>query len=214
MFELVVGLTLFVMVAIIATILQVGVGYSYSRNPLLFSALYLVAIGLAAGVIGYSFDLPFLLVLIGIAGIYIVTISGLVRYWSPMQQLHAAHTIPSTYQGMVAPKLTGQFTKVVEVTLQDSSAWLIASGLLIISGSLTVSVLLFTLISFVTHIPGLWLFGKVYGSYFLIMVTLCAFLVPFLVSYGAVGYTILYTIHLSGYVLMYLFFGYWGTRRR
>lgn len=65
----------------------------------------------------------------------------------------------------------------------------------------------------ILHLPGLWVFGRIYGWYFLIMSTALAFLVPLFYMLGIQGFLYLYALHLSGYVIMYILMGYLGMKR-
>jgi hypothetical protein len=213
MIGLITGVGLFVSAAIIANYFQTFLKYSYESKPVIFLSLFCTSL------IGAWFIIPEILSLLQnvyiliTAIVYIVTILFLVQYWKPMQKLYCAHTVPVEYGGIIQPKPAGQIVKTVEIILQDVSAWLIVGGLLALFSSFNDVVLIFTIIVFLLHVPGLWLFGRVYGSYFLVMSTALAFLVPFLYLLGTVGFLYLYALHLSGYILMYILMGTLGKSK-
>lgn len=213
MYGLIIGIVLFVSAALIATLLQMRYQYNYAKNPIVFICLFLFCIGGSFWFLNYFPPLFFVVSVGCIASLYAAGIPLLAKFWKPMQRLYGAETIPPAYrQGIIHPGLTEQTVKVTEVALQDMATWLIVGGLLAVSHSVYSTMLLFTGIVFVLHIPGLWMFGRVYGMYFLLLVTAVAFLVPSLYQINGVGFLYLYMMHLGGYILMYLFMGLLGKR--
>jgi hypothetical protein len=212
MHGLILGILLFLTASSLATFLQTRLGYSYTKHPVLFSGLFV------AFLVGTLWSLDYVpppLLVLGVsllAAAYIVTITLLTKYWSPMRNLYGASSVPAAYRSLIQPELSGQLVKVSELLLQDTAAWLIVGGLLAVSHGMFVTALLFTGIVFILHIPGLWLFGWVYGSYFLILVTLVACLVPLLYQIDEYGFLYLYSLHLSGYVILYLVMGLLGSQ--
>ena len=211
MYGLIIGIILFLSASLVATLLQMRYQYSYTKNPVLFVSLFLICIGGACLFLKYIPPLSLIAGLIGIASMYVFGIPLLAKCWKPMQYLYGAETEPAAYQGIIHPEFSGQIVKVCEVALQDMAAWLIVGGLLAVSQSLFDTMLLFTSIVFVLHVPGLWMFGRVYGTYFLVLVTAVAFLVPLLYLVDTVGFVYLYAMHLSGYVSMYISMGLLGS---
>jgi len=215
MHGLIIGIALFVSAALIATLLQMRYRYNYAKNPIVFVCLFLVCIG---GTFWFLNYLPPVLLVVSvglIASLYVAGIPLFAKFWKPMQCLYGAETIPLAYrEGIIRPGLTEQIVKVTEIALQDMAAWLIVGGLLTISHSILYSMLLFTGIVFALHIPGLWMFGRVYGMYFLVLVTAVAFLVPLLYQVDTLGFLYVYSLHLGGYVAMYIFMGLLGKRSR
>lgn len=211
MTELVVGITLFCVTAIIANILQSCFRYRYESNPFIFLGLF------SLGLIAVSLYVPEMARLIAnmyvllVASLYVFVIICLVYYWRPMQNLYAANYVPVAYEGLIKPKPIGQIVKAVEIVLQDVAAWLIVGGLLTLSISFLETTLIFTAIVMTLHIPGIWVFGKIYGWYFLILSTILAFLVPLLYVVGPQGFIYVLALHLSGYVFMYIMMGCWGN---
>jgi hypothetical protein len=207
------GLGLFLSAALTATLLQVRFQYNYAKNPIAFISLFLVCIVGSFWFLNY-FPPVFLVVSIGcVAGLYVAGIPLLAKFWKPMQHLCGAETVPLAYrQGLIRPGLTEQLVKVTEIALQDMAAWIIVGGLIIVLNSVSFSMFVFAGIVFVLHIPGLWMFGRVYGMYFLVLSTVVAFIVPWLYQIEGLGFVYLYTMHLSGYVAMYIFMGFLGKR--
>lgn len=210
--SLLAGSSLFIIASITATILQNRSDWTYSKNPIRFSVLFLVLLSAVAFVFKYKPSISIAISITILALLYILLVRCMVSYWKPMNSLHAAASVPKPYVGLVKPEFSGQFVKVVELLLQDVAAWLIVTGLFSVFFELDMVVFIFTLIVFLLHIPAPKLFGKVYGTYFLILSTTLAFLVPLLYQYGEVGFTALYLTHISGYILMYLLFGWWGRK--
>lgn len=177
------GIILFATAAIIANILQSYFNYRYESKPLIFIGIFLACLGTASI---FVTQIPLLLLnfqIVIIAVLYIIIIILLARFWQPMQNLYGSHTVPAGYKGLIKPKLSGQFVKVFEIALQDTSAWLIVGGLFLLPLSFTEVAVVFTVIVTILHIPGVWVFGKVYGWYFLIMSTALAFYSPVFLPY-------------------------------
>ena len=211
MHGLITGIMLFTSAALVATSLQVRYRLSYAKNPLLFLSLFLVCISVSCWTLNYVPSLLLMTSLIFLASMYVFGMLLLANFWKPMQRLYGAGTVPAAYQEIIHPKLSGQVVKVVEIALQDMSAWLIVGGLFTISHSVFYSMLVFTTIVFLLHIPGLWMFGRVYGTYFLVLVTMVALCVPLLYQASEVGFVYLYALHLCGYIAMYLFMALLGS---
>lgn len=210
MIGLTVGIVLFVSAALIANILQSIFRYSYTACPVLFVGLFGVFLYGALWTVGYVPPFILLVGVIAVAISYIVMIQYLVLYWKPMKKLFGSDTVPVVYSGIIAPQLTGQVVKVGEVVLQDVAAWLIVGGLFMLVDSIPTVTSIFTIIVFLLHIPGVWVFGKVYGVYFLVMSTALAFLVPLLYQVDTFGFLYFYALHLAGYVFMYMLMGLIG----
>jgi hypothetical protein len=211
MHGLILGIVLFLLASSLATMLQTRLLYSYAKHPFLFAGLFVAFLSGTLWSLDYM-PAPLLVSgLVVLALVYIGTISLLVKYWRPMNNLYGVDTVPPAYQGLIQPECSGQVVKVFELVLQDTAAWLIVGGLLSLSHSLLLAAVLFTGIVFLLHIPGLWLFGRVYGAYFLVLVTLVAFLVPLLYQIDQYGFLYLYTLHIGGYITMYLLMGSLGS---
>lgn len=212
MFELLVGLILFLSAAAVVALLQIIFKISYEQKPFLFLTIFILLIIGAVYVMEFGFIHEILIGAILLAALYAGSIIGLVRYWKPMKNLYGADTVPTRYLGIVSPKPAGQFPKVIEVVLQDLSAWLIVGGLLTLTNSLSFTIIIFAAIVFILHIPGVWEFGKVYGNYFLILSTALSCIVPLFYLIGPLWFLAVYAIHLSGYIVMYLLMGFLGRK--
>lgn len=203
------GFGLFVLAAAVANTLQVRYKFTYERNSILFICLYLFFLGGMAWYWQYLPDLFIVSVIIFLATFYCVTVSLLKKYWSSMQSLYGASTVPDAYYGLTHPRLRAQVVKVTEILLQDIAAWLIIAGLVVFLMPV-LTYLTFTIIVLIMHLPAPRLFGKVFGAYFLVVSVGLSAIVPFLFSLGETGFLLLYSLHLSGYVAMYVLFGTWG----
>ncbi len=127
--------------------------------------------------------------------------------------MFGSKSLPVTYRKeIIRPTLNGDITKVTEVILQDVAAWLTVIGLSSLFHSVSLVLVIFTGIVFFLHLPGLWIFGKIYGTYFLVSSTVLAFSVPLLLPFGSNGFVYLVSLHLTVYILMYLLMGYLGRR--
>lgn len=209
---LIVGIVLFLAAFIAATVLQMHYKYRYSKNSVLFVTVFLFCIGGASWFLNFVPSITLITSLVFMASLYVVCIQLLVLFWKPMRNLYGAETIPNAYQDIIDATFAGQVVKVCEIALQDMAAWLIVGGLLATTHSLVYSMILFTSIVFILHVPGLWMFGQVYGSYFLILVSTVAFLVPLFYRIDRIGFIYLYALHLSGYIALYFFMGFLGKR--
>ena len=211
---IVTGIIIFVTAATIANILQSYLYFKYESHPLIYIALFLGCLG---GGVLYAPQILLLVLNVSvfiIAILYILIIIFLARFWQPMQKLYGSQTVSPGYEGLINPKFYGQVVKVFEIVLQDISAWLIVSGLFMLPLSFIEVAVVFTAIVATLHVPSLWVFGKVYGSYFLILSTGLAFLVPFFYQIGTQGFIYLYALHLGGYVTMYIVMGCLGMRQK
>ncbi len=208
------GIVIFVTAATIANILQSYLKYRYETHSLIFIGIFLTCLAGGAFFVSQIALLLLNIPIFIIATLYIAIIISLVRFWQPMQKLYGSQTVPPEYVGLINPKPYGQVVKVFEIMLQDISAWLIVGGLFLLPLSFIEVAFVFTVIVAILHIPGLWIFGKVYGAYFLVTSTTLAFLVPFFYHTGTQGFIHLYALHLGGYVTMYILMGYLGMRQK
>ena len=152
--------------------------------------------------------------LLGIlVGLTYVALMSLLRRFNFLTSLFGADTLPEIDKGIVTPHMSGDIIKVIEVFLQDVSAWLSVLGLLYIFHNVYAVVVIFTLVVFLFHLPGVYIFGKVYGTYFLVTSTLLAFIVPLFVQLGTHFFMYVFVIHLCVYLLMYVVMGYLGNQK-
>jgi len=144
-------------------------------------------------------------------GLLYVVLMSLLRHLTWIEYMFGGATIPKPYRDeIIRPKLNGDIVKVAEIILQDVAAWLTSIGLFLVFHNLLLVLVTFTAIVFFLHLPGLWIFGKVYGIYFLVTSTLLAFSVPLLLPFGSIGFICLVSLHLTAYILMYILMGYFG----
>jgi hypothetical protein len=211
MFPLLLGLSLFVVAVIITTALKNFYKIIYPTHPLVFSSLF---IGLMVTVqfIHPVFNLTILVYSIFIGLIYLALMS-LLRISGLLDIMFGTDSLPGVHKEITQPKIAGDLVKVVEVLLQDMSAWLIVLGLFELFSNLYVVIATFTVLVSCLHLPGLSMFGKVYGSYFLAASTLLAFSVPLLFSLGTIGFLIIFSLHLFSYIGMYILMGFFGSRK-
>lgn len=204
------GIGLFVIASVIANLLQIRFRFTYESNPVVFVGLFVGLLTVTALYWQYFPALSVAGVLLILAISYCVIVMLLKGYWQPMQSLYGAASLPSAYHGLIRPRVSGQVVKVAELLLQDTAAWLVVMGLVLVSKTPIVPYVLFTIIVFLVHIPAPRLFGPVYGTYFLLASVALASVVPFLFSFGKIGFSLLYALHLSTYIAMYVLFGILG----
>lgn len=185
---------------------------TYDSNPFLY---FLLFTGL---IIGTQSLYPILTLEMSIwvfcIGLIYVCVMAVLRKSGCIRIMFGADTLPLVHKGIATPTLPGDSVKVVEVLLQDIAAWLTVLGLLIYFDNLYFVIVVFTLVSCLLHIPGLFMFGKVYGSFFLISATFLAFTVPLFMSLGTDGLLYVFGLHLTTYISMYVIMGLFGNRTK
>ena len=188
MFQLFFGVALFAVGMLTSLLLQKYIKYTYVKNASLFLGLFLVLLGY----VSWSFEyLPLWYVCVGVSLLaicYSASIVMLAKYWGPMGVPYGIKTIPTIYRENLSPDGRGQLVKAVEVLLQDVSAWLIVGGLFAVTPSIAIGIVAFTVIVLLVHIPGMWFFGRIYGTYFLVMSSVLAFMVTYFYQQGDVGF--------------------------
>ena len=204
------GIGLFGLATIFTLTLKKVSHLTYNSNPFIFGCLF----SFLLAVVHYIYPLfsykEFLsAILVGLC--YVVLMSLLQRF-NYLTSLFGAETLPEIDRGIIKPQRSGDIVKVIEVFLQDVSAWLTVLGLLYIFQNIYVVVIIFTLVVFLFHLPGIFIFGKVYGTYFLVTSTLLAFVVPLFVQLGTISLLFVFGIHLCMYLLMYVFMSWLGRR--
>ncbi len=111
--------------------------------------------------------------------------------------------IPPTAQIELCPTAAGQTVKITEICFQQLCALMILSGLLALGLGLLAMTVLFTVIVFVIHIPSWWLFGRLFGGFFIWSSTGLATVYPTLMVYTSYSFTYMLMIHVAVYILWY-----------
>jgi len=210
MWPLTLGIGLFVTTVILVTGIKKFYSVTYDSNPFVYIVLF---VSLIAGTqLLYpvvTLEHSFWLFCIGLAYVFVMLI---FRYSGYIRSMYEAGTLPLVHRGIAKPTLVGDIVKVIEVLLQDIAAWLTVLGLLLLFDNRHLVIGIFTLLAFLLHVPGITMFGRVYGLYFLCLATLLAFTVPVFMMFGEIGFLYVFVLHLTTYLLMYLIMGYFGKK--
>lgn len=211
MLPIILGLSLFIVAVIITTTIKNIFKITYPTHPFIFCSLF-VGLMIIIQVIHQVFNVTIVIFSIIIGLVYVGCMS-FVRSSGLLKNVFGSSSLPEVHKEIAHPKLTGDVVKVFEVLLQDMSAWLTVFGLFSIVSDMYTVMILFTSLVFLLHLPGLRIFGKVYGTYFLLSSTLLAFSVPVLFSLDTIGFLVVFSLHLSCYVVMYVLLGFLGGRQ-
>jgi DNA-binding cell septation regulator SpoVG len=201
------GIRLFVMSLGGANTAQSLLSWRYHTHPHIFSGWYCIFIYSALLFLAWPYSNLLVGVmiiewLVYVSCIYILNRAG----W--FNVMFKVDSLPAAFKDVAHPIVTTAIVKVLEVILQDMIAIVIAQGLLQYTGSLLMSSLIFTTIVFLVHVPSIWLYGVWYGTYFLLLASILASSVVFLVAYSATGFVIIVGIHLVCYLALYLLSGF------
>ena len=179
--------------------------YSYSEKAHWFIPLLLGSSILL--LISYNIELAapsvfVLLLLVTAVGVYL----GFSYLWSrtlSMEQVYGLDTIPVANRSIVAVNPLADFTKLFEIFFQDVVVFVLVLSLVSYFESSYLPLIVFTLIVFVVHIPGIRLFGKIFGTYWLLLSTALAPLAFYLFSFQN-GLYYLFALHASINLLLYI----------
>jgi len=208
MFPLLLGIGLFVSAVIIVTTVKSFFKITYDTHPYIYAGLFtslLVLVHFSYPIFSEKFAVGFL-----ILGLIYCSVMSLFRVSGHINKMFGTNTLPLVHSGIAKPTIQGDVVKVIEVLLQGMSAWLTVIGLSLLFGEMYLVILAFSLVVLFLHVPGLFMFRKVYGMYFLLTSTALAFTVPLFLQLGEIGFLYVFGIHLYVYLLMYLFMGKLG----
>lgn len=202
MSQIITGILLFLSVGGLVNIYKQKTNHSYSSHPGLFTLWY------AVWVSGCILWLPFPVSVVSIVGVLGAFYLVFLMLWKRLTggKLNYIETIPTAFKEMGEPRTLSAVPKVFEIFIQDLAAWLIVGALFIFFTHWWIVAIVFSLVVFSLHVPGINMFGPVYGSYFLFMSTIFACIVPFVYPIGYAGFCIVYGLHLLSYMIMYLVF--------
>ena len=200
-----IALGTFAVVTSFAIWLQSYKQISYARGWLLYIPLYLTAVSWLVFSSEFELKSYFLgmnTLVISICAIALFVLLELCRntIWTK-QQYYKSNTLPDAYGDLLEPKSTGIIVKAVEIFFQDLVALILILSLLNYF-SLSVTTVLFVFIVAAVHVPGLKYFGFFYGGMFLVYSTVLSILVPWLVTSTAIGFVLVYSLHLLMYPVM------------
>lgn len=111
--------------------------------------------------------------------------------------------IPANAQIELCPTVSGQVVKVTEICFQQLCALLVLSGMIVLGVGLVAMTVMFTLLVFIVHVPSFWLFGRLFGGFFVWSSTSLAMVYPSLLMYTASGFIYMLIVHVGVYVLWY-----------
>ncbi len=206
MFEILVAILWFAVLAGAANILQTFFGITYQKNVVVFVSLFL------SGVAGMwlttslsqnqSFTNP-TGILIGIAAFtsYALFCSWWGRRYS-LDDMYGVDTLSESYYQLLKPNLSSAFSKAGEVLVQDVVMLLVVTQLLLMNVSHLTAGLLFALVVLVVHIPAPLIIGRIYGVALTILSTGFALFIPWVIDTFVYGFYYVFTFHLSVYVLL------------
>ena len=196
------GILLFSVVIGATNVVKVRLQAGYSEKPWHFTVGFCLVLAICFSWL--PFFQPAAGVIFGIAISFVCIVGWWTHFFA--SDLKYVQTVPSAYRDITCLSWRGAVPKTLEVLIQDMSAWLIVGGLFILFDSLLVVIALFSVAVFLLHVPGLHLFGSVYGGYFLVVATMMSVVVPLVYTFGQVGFLLTYAIHLLGYIVMYISF--------
>ncbi len=116
--------------------------------------------------------------------------------------VYGIETIPVENQNIVRVKPLADATKLVEILFQDVVALATVLTLTQITADNTLAILILTVIVFIVHIPGIKLFGRIFGTFWLFASTALAPIAYYLLSFEQ-GLYYLFILHSSTYLLLY-----------
>lgn len=127
-------------------------------------------------------------------------------YWSYLdkEQIPGYETIPASAKAVAALHPRREVVKLSEIFFQDVVAVAVIQQLFMYEYPTIISALVFTAVVAFVHLPSIKMFGRYYGSFFLYGSILLAPLALYLVdTYGANGLFVLFSLHVSSYIVWY-----------
>jgi hypothetical protein len=186
-----------------ANVSQSVFSWRYHSHPHIFAPWYLVALYGALVYLAWPFSLTLALIMAGQGLAYVIAIY-ILNHASWFDVMYKVDSLPVAFKDVAHPTVRTAIVKILEVALQDMIAIIIVQGLLEYTGSFYLAALLFSVVVFLVHVPSIWLYGRFYGGYFLLLSTLLASSVVLLVSYSAMGFAGVIAIHLISYLALYI----------
>lgn len=113
------------------------------------------------------------------------------------------HTIPDDYHSIVVLNPLADTTKLFEIFFQDVVVLILVLSLTNYFDGNLIPLILFTFIAFIVHIPGIKFFGKIFGTYWLVLSTMLAPLAFYLISFQY-GLYYLFMLHASITLFLYI----------
>ncbi len=179
--------------------------YSYSEKATLFipilvgsSILLLTLYDTAISVPSFTVSILLLLVV----SLYL-SFSILWMRTIKKDEVVSINTIPDEYRSIIELNPLADTTKLFEIFFQDVVVFVLVLSLISYFENNYVPLIIFTLVVFTVHIPGIKLFGRIFGTYWLVLSTVLAPLAFYLISFQY-GLYYLFMLHASINLLLYV----------
>ena len=179
--------------------------YSYSEKAYLFIPLLFGSSALLLVLYDVELAAPSPLVwwlLLSVVGVYL---GFSYLWWRTLRNEHiyGINTIPAENRSIVTIDPVADLTKLFEILFQDVVVFAIVLSLTSFFANIYTPLILFTLIVSVVHLPGVALFGRIFGTYWLVCSTILAPLAFYFVSIEF-GLYYLFILHTSITLLLYV----------
>lgn len=179
--------------------------YSYSEKAHIFIPLLLGSSVLLLTLYNVELAVPsafVLLLLVTVIGVYV----GFSYLWSrtlDTEYIYGLHTVPTEYRSIVTVNPVADTTKLCEILFQDVVVLVLVLSLNSLFENTFIALAIFTCIVFAVHVPAVKFFGKIFGTYWLLLSTLLAPL-AFYLSGFQYGLYYLFMLHASINLLLYI----------
>jgi len=193
-----------VLFAVINGIVILDKKYAYAEKAHLFIPILLAGIVTLLLIQKQLFVVPDALsvwLLVGLITTYLV-LSTFSHRTLKVEDTYGLETIPVPNRSIAQVEPKGGIVKLVEIFFQDVVAFTIVATLVIHTDGGILAITIFTLIVLAIHVPAIKYFGKVYGTYFLVMSTILAPLAFYLLQFDQ-GLYYLFAFHASMYIVLY-----------
>jgi len=185
--------------------LQTTFNLTYARAWYLYIPFFLItasAFAVISGVDLINYFLNSSAILVGLLSIGLfIGLEFLRGYSWTFHEYFRAETLPVAYRDLFQPRLSGITVKTSEIFFQDVIALVLVLALFN-QFSLLVTSTIFVCLVALLHIPGLWLYGRIYGGMFLFYSTILAATVPWLLTTPLLGFVLIFSLHLLMYPVM------------
>ena len=136
----------------------------------------------------------------GAGFLYVAFLTWWGRSFS-IDDMYRVDSIPTPYRQLLKPNLYSALVKLSEIAIQDLVLLVIVLSLNQMTSYLYAS-LAFSLIVFLVHIPSPMVLGKLYGSILMVLATLGALVVPYVIGELTLGIYYVFACHLAVYMLL------------
>lgn len=116
--------------------------------------------------------------------------------------MYGVETIPPDHQVILKLNPLADTTKLIEIFFQDVVTLAIVVTLSQSEADINIAIFILTTIVFIVHIPAIEFFGKIFGTFWLIVSTALAPLAYYLLSFES-GLYYLFILHVSTYFCLH-----------